>query len=362
MRLSVAGLVGLLIAGAWSSGDIALAQSSGVLPADAAGPMVIVGWGGISNKLGQELFSDLFATTTGSHVQWVAAPGQQVAALQAQHAAGQMEWDVANALVGDQLAVLSQQGLIRKLPPDLKARLEQQMPNGVTDYGVEYATVSDVIVCNSKEVAACPKTPHDFFNVTDFPARRSLYIGAPLVAMAMALEADGVPPARVFPMDIDRAFRKLQAIRPSIRVFWQSGDQSEQIFRSGEVGASILWNGRARDLAMHPTDRMTVEASWQGAIYEPAFTVMVNGAPHPNAAAKYLEWLVEHPDAMARYSEQTSYGFPSLQLFKLLSDDIARWLPEYPAHFSDQVRIDHSWYLQNKGEIDSRWKEFTSAR
>ncbi len=179
MRLSVAGLVGLFIAGAWSSGDIALAQSSGVLPADAAGPMVMVGWGVFPTNLGKIFFSDPFATTTGNQVRSDRCSSQQVAALQAQHA-GQMEWDVANALAGDQLAVLSQQGLIRKLPSDLKARLEKQMPNGVTDYGVEYATVSDVIVCNSKEVAACPKTPQDFFNVKDFPARRSLYVGAPL--------------------------------------------------------------------------------------------------------------------------------------------------------------------------------------
>jgi putative spermidine/putrescine transport system substrate-binding protein len=364
MRLAVAGWVGLFLAIGWCSGDAAqaLAQGSIALPADAAGPMVIVGWGGISNKFGQELFSDPFAAATGSQVQWVAAPSQQVAALQAQLAAGQMEWDVANALVGEQLVVLSQLGLLRKLPPDLKARLAQKMPNGITDYGVEYATVSDVIACNSKEVTVCPKTPQDFFDVNGFPGRRSLYVGAPLVAMAMALEADGVPPDRVFPMDIDRAFRKLQLIRPNIRVFWQSGDQSEQIFRSGEVGASLLWNGRARDLAMHLTERMSIEVSWQGAIYEPAFTVMINGAPHPNAAVKYLQWLVDHPDAMAGYSERTSYGFPSLQLFKLLPDDIAQWLPEYPAHFSGQVRLDYSWYLQHRGEIDSRWKEFTSAR
>jgi putative spermidine/putrescine transport system substrate-binding protein len=323
--------------------------------------MIVVGWGGISNGFGQELFSDPFVAA-GNHVQWLAAPGQQVAALQAQRAAGQTTWDVLNAVNGGQLAVLLQHGLLLKLPSDVKARLAKQMPDGVNDYGVAYATASDVLACNAKAVAACPATPKDFFDVDRFPGQRSLYVGDPLIAMAMALQADGVQPEKVFPMDIDRAFRKLEVIRPFIRTFWQSGDQSEQIFRSGEVSMAVLWNGRARNLAMHPTDRMRLDVSWQGAVYEPGFLAVAAGAPHANAGFAYLEWVAAHPDAMARYAERTGYGFPNGKLFDLVSADVAAWLPELPQHFANQVRLDHNWYLQHKSEVDLRWKEFISAR
>jgi hypothetical protein len=71
---------------------------------------------------------------------------------------------------------------------------------------------------------------------------------------------------------------------------------------------------------------------------------------------------VNHPDAMARYAERTGYGFPNGELFNLLPANIAGWLPEFPAHFGGQVRLDHDWYLAHKSEIDLRWKDYTSAR
>jgi putative spermidine/putrescine transport system substrate-binding protein len=361
MKFRVASLICLLLqTSAFSSGK---AQSGELerTTQDAPGPMIIAGWGGISNSFAQELFSDPFVAA-GHQVQWLAAPGQHVAALQAQRAAGQTTWDVLNAMVGSQIAVLSQQDLLMKLPSDLKARLAKKMPEGVSDYGVGYATVSSLIACNAAAVSACPATPKDFFDIDRFPGQRSLYVGDPLIAMAMALQADGVPADKLFPMDIDRSFRKLQTIRPFIRVFWQSGDQSEQIFRSGEVSMAVLWNGRARTLAMHPTDRMRVDVSWQGAVYEPGFLAVTAGAPHANAAFAYLEWIVNHPDAMAKYAERTGYGFPNKELFDLLPADIATWIPENPSHFSGQVRVDYRWYLQHKNEVDLRWKEFTSAR
>jgi spermidine/putrescine-binding protein len=364
MKFGVVNLICLLLlltSGFPNGKAQAAGEELGSPPRDAAGAMIVVGWGGISNGFGQELFSDPFAAA-GNQVQWLAAPGQQVAALQAQRAANQTAWDVLNALNGTQFALLSRQGLLWKLPPDVKARLAKQMPDGVTDYGVAYATTSDVIACNAKEVATCPVTPKDFFDVDRFPGQRSLYVGDPLIAMAMALQADGVPADKVFPMDIDRAFRKLQVIRPHIRAFWQSGDQSEQMFRSGEVDMAVMWNGRARNIAMHPTDRMRIDVSWQGAVYEPSYLAVAVGASHANAGFAYLEWVVNHPDAMARYAERTGYGFPNGELFNLLPANIAGWLPEFPAHFGGQVRLDHDWYLAHKSEIDLRWKDYTSAR
>src|SRR5258708_1525328 len=167
MKFRVASLICLLLlTSAFSSGK---AQSGELerTTQDASGPMIIAGWGGISNSFGQELFSDPFVAA-GHQVQWLAAPGQHVAALQAQRAAGRTTWDVLNAMVGSQIAVLSQQDLLMKLPSDLKARLAKKIPEGVSDYGVGYATVSSLIACNAMAVSACPATPKDFFDIDRF--------------------------------------------------------------------------------------------------------------------------------------------------------------------------------------------------
>ena len=35
--------------------------------------------------------------------------------------------------------------------------------------------------------------------------------------------ADGVAPDKLYPLDVDRAFKKLEEIKPNITVWWTSG-------------------------------------------------------------------------------------------------------------------------------------------
>ena len=43
----------------------------------------------------------------------------------------------------------------------------------------------------------------------------------------LALLADGVAPSKLFPLDLDRAFHKLDQIKPNVAVWWKTGDQSK---------------------------------------------------------------------------------------------------------------------------------------
>ena len=96
-----------------------------------------------------------------------------------------------------------------------RARLEKLMPGGVLDYGIRYGTLSDIISCNAKAVAKCPTTPAEFFDTTNFPGKRIMNGVEPMVAMAFALAADGVPYDQIYPMDIDRAFKNSTPSSPT---------------------------------------------------------------------------------------------------------------------------------------------------
>ncbi len=60
-----------------------------------------------------------------------------------------------------------------------------------------------------------------------------------------ALLADGVKPEELFPLDIDRAYKKLDEIRPHVAVWWKTGDQVQQIMRNKEVVMTMSYSGRA---------------------------------------------------------------------------------------------------------------------
>jgi putative spermidine/putrescine transport system substrate-binding protein len=93
-----------------------------------------------------------------------------------------------------------------------------------------------------------PKSWADFWDVKRFPGNRSLY-NRSFTAMSYALLADGVAPDKLYPMDMDRAFRKLGEIKPHIKVWWTQANQSQQLIRDGEVDMIAMWNARANELA-----------------------------------------------------------------------------------------------------------------
>jgi putative spermidine/putrescine transport system substrate-binding protein len=58
-----------------------------------------------------------------------------------------------------------------------------------------------------------------------------------------------VPPDKLYPMDIEPAFKKLDQIKPHIKVWWTQGNQSQQLIRDGEIDMMSIWNARASELA-----------------------------------------------------------------------------------------------------------------
>jgi putative spermidine/putrescine transport system substrate-binding protein len=57
--------------------------------------------------------------------------------------------------------------------------------------------------------------------VKGFPGTRALR-NDPQTVLEAALLADGVPRDKLYPLDVDRAFKKLEQIKPDIAVWWTS--------------------------------------------------------------------------------------------------------------------------------------------
>jgi spermidine/putrescine-binding protein len=328
--------------------------------ADLGDQLTVVSWGGVADEASQ-FFAGPFAEANSINVEFLPQPGEQVAGLQAQAEAGSIQWDVMDAVGLDQTAALSTAGLLATLPDDLKARLEELMPGAVTDYGIKYGTLSNIIACNAAAVEKCPTTPAEFFDLENFPGRRIMNGVEPLVAMAFALAADGVPYDEIFPMDIERAFAKLETIKPELVTLYSSGDEFAQLFQSGETDMGIAWNGRAYTLMQEAGPDLDLQVSWDGAVYAPTELAVVKDAPHMDAALAYVEWVASHPDAMAEYSTLTTYGFPNPTMFDTLDPELAKWLPEHPDHFDMRIDQDFVWYAENKTAVDDAWKEFTTG-
>src|SRR5690606_30131831 len=127
-----------------------------------------------------------------------------------------------------------------------QADTQGMLPEAVTPYwlGTDmYATLFAYRTDRFK--GDTPQSWADFWDVKRFPGRRSLS-KSPIDTLEQALLADGVPLDKLYPLDLDRAFKSLDRIKPHVAVWWTGGAQSAQIIQSGEVDMVAIWNGRAQ--------------------------------------------------------------------------------------------------------------------
>jgi len=182
----------------------------------------------------RKAFYDPFEKATGIKIVNVAREAEPTAQFKAMVDTKSYTWDVCTLTLSarDILAkmdLLEPIGVTSSDAPGL-------MAEGLTPLwmGIDvYATVMAYRNEQFKEGSA-PSSWADFWNVEKFPGRRSLRKN-PIDTLEQALLADGVPLDKLYPLDVDRAYKSLEKIKPHIDVWWTGGAQSSQLIQSGEV-------------------------------------------------------------------------------------------------------------------------------
>lgn len=319
-------------------------------PGAFKGELVAANYGGSTGKALKATLEAAYTAQTGVTFQQVPVGEGFTAKLQAQAAAGNVAWSVIEGLSGSDAARLNSLGLLEPLPADLKARLGAvSLPGTVTSYGVALGDTGYVIVCR-EEVEKCPANPAQFWDTTSFPGRRGVPNAAPAL-LAMALLADGVPAAKVYPIDVARALKVMERLKPRVAVWTTSGDQQMQVMRDGQVDMSIMWNGRAKALADQGTK---LHFEWGGSLVNPNFMVVVKGGPNGAAAMNYLEFYATHPKVQAELSAAIAYGMSHKDTIGLMDPKAADLLPA--AHAQSQLRLQPEWWVENAEKVQPQWQ------
>lgn len=203
------------------AGAFAAASTLGGLSAQAAPDrLILANWGGDAIEGYKYVFADAGKAATGLPLQ-IDGSGPLEGAIKAQVDSGSVRWDVCDTemysafrLKGDYLQPIDYATVV-------KARTA-----GSEEFCVPYAYYSTVIAYDHELFGDNPPTSWaDFWNVEKYPGKRALYrwMSGNLEA---ALLADGVAPADLYPLDVDRALAKIKALKPHILTHW--GNRSSQ--------------------------------------------------------------------------------------------------------------------------------------
>jgi putative spermidine/putrescine transport system substrate-binding protein len=320
-----------------------------------SGTVAVSSWGGSWTEAEVEHIGDPFTKDTGIKVEYKVTGESPTAPALLQAQSGNVQLDVVNS---ENAELLRSKGLLAQWPPEIMQLLEETAaPDAYKNDLMAFGNTANVIVCNPKVMKKCPTTAQEFWDVKGFPGRRAIMDQAE-AALAFALVADGVPNDEVYPLDIDRAIAKLEEIKPDIRVWPSSGDEQQQVLINEEVGAAIMWNGRA--WGVKTENLPDLEMYWGGAqVSYGSGLVVMKDAPNQDAAFEYIKWILEHPENQAKWSEALTYMTPTKQLNDLVDPEVAAALPS--AHEEEVIVEDDEWLVEHNEEIQKAWQEFLAG-
>jgi putative spermidine/putrescine transport system substrate-binding protein len=336
--------------------SLGLAAIVSSLPAHAEDQVTFVSQGGAYQKAQTVAILDPAARKLNITVNQDSIPDAWPA-IKTQVGSGKPTWDVVDTPTGYCLRG-GEQGLIEKLDFS-KLPNAAAMPAAYrSDYSVAYEFYSSVLAYSQKTYAAgnAPNSWADFWDVKKFPGRRALR-NHPIATLEAALIADGVAPDKLYPLDVDRAFKKLEEIKPSITVWWTSGAQSAQLLNDGEVDMIMAWNGRISALI---NDGAKVGFTYNQGVLQSTSLCILKGAPNLPTAVRFLNEAVD-PVNQANLPLHIDYGPANPKAFDtgVIKAERAAQLPSAPENAAKQALMSYAWWSSPAGEdAEKRWVAF----
>ncbi|MEW2396148.1 ABC transporter substrate-binding protein [Streptomyces sp. NPDC046862] len=203
-----------------------------------------------------------------------------------------------------------------------------------------------------------PSTWADFWDTKAFPGDRALQgLDADLPVLEFALLADGVPLDKLYPLDVDRAFKSLDHIKGSVKKFWDTGALPGVLLGRKEVVATDVWHGRLDALIKQGSP---LAYQWNGARRQSNAFGIPKGAPNPDAAYQLIDFALR-PDVQAAYAELYPMAPSVPAAYKKLSSATAANLGSSPEHLKTGFDLDVQWWHDNQDAVAKRWQEWTHA-
>jgi putative spermidine/putrescine transport system substrate-binding protein len=202
-----------------------------------------------------------------------------------------------------------------------------------------------------------PKGWAEFWDVRRFPGPRSLR-NHPVDNLEFALLADGVAPDKLYPIDIERAFAKLDEIRPHVTVWWTTGAQPAQLLVDREVVLASGWNGRFYDVARRGAP---VAVEWQGGSAKQNAFGIPRGARHAVWGNHYLQVMTD-PKLQAVYATELAYPGLHPDTPGLVEESVRPHLPTTPANLEKQFWLGVEWWTENGQRAQEAWNRWMLRR
>ncbi|MBB2915029.1 putative spermidine/putrescine transport system substrate-binding protein [Streptosporangium becharense] len=358
MRLTLTAAVASVLALTACSGESGGADGSTSAGTGAIGGDIMfydTSGGEVWTELSATLFAN-FTKKTGVTVSddYNEASTKFIAAAEAK----QVPWSlVFLPTVGD-AAAAAEKGYLAEL--DTSVVPVDKLESGSYDkYGVQVGTFGMVLAWDEKAYPADaqPSSVADLFDVAKFPGKRCFFNNPQYGwTLEAALLADGVTADKLYPLDVERALKKLDGIKNDI-TWWSSGADSIANFENGSCDIGILWANRAL-VAKRAGFPMAI--SWKDGGYSNSVWAVPAGAPNAAAAQQLIADVINDEAGQIAFASKIPTPIPAAVKGadpSAYPQDIQPYLP-LGDNVRSAVKQDGVYYQKNLTQIVDRFNRW----
>jgi putative spermidine/putrescine transport system substrate-binding protein len=295
----------------------------------AANELVFVGFGGGYQEGQTKALFEPFEKETGIKV--VQTTGVDLAKLRAQVQSKNVEWDLIS--IPDRLRYTAvQDGLLQKL---------------------NYGTIPMLLTYSTKAhpPGKEPKTWMDYWDPARVPGIRGMY-NAPPYSLEFALIADGVPKDKLYPLDVTRAFRSFDRIKPAVKVWWSQFPQPGVLLQSGEI-TMTPWTRSITPVF----EGQPIGVSYEGAALTYEGWVVPTGAPNAQNAMKFINWALQ-PKPQAELTKYVAFGPTNKNATQFVNPKLRPLLSSDPENVKKGFLLSGDWWGPNLEKVTEAWNEW----
>lgn len=206
--------------------------------------------------------------------------------------------------------------------------------------------------------SAAPTSVNDFFDTKKFPGKRALRANNVRGVVELALLADGVAPDALYPIDVDRALKKLDTIKKDI-VFVPTWTAMAQQLTNKQVTMALCVGNVLGDVY---DGGGTIAPLWDVNFWDYDAYVIPKGDPNKDKAVEAIKFFLQ-PEQQRAYAERggnppvrTDFDIASLKVSK----GSALFSPWAASGRGELVHLDTEYWAKNQEEVAAayvKWQQ-----
>jgi putative spermidine/putrescine transport system substrate-binding protein len=314
------------------------------------GEIVVSSWGGSRTTAMRDVMWTPFEKATGIRVRDDGPP--EAAKVKAMVDSGNITWDILDTDIPAILAMVNN----RLLEPLDYSRIDAAKLDKIPQvlrhaYGLGHLIYSFNIVYNTKSFpnGTQPKSWEDVWDGARFKGARSFpFRGGLSPQLEFAALADGVAVDKVYPLDIERAWKSMDRLRPLVTKWYANHAEAMQLVSTGEVDICCTIGPRG---LVAKAEGAPVDVEFGGGKLAPDNWAIVKGSRNIEAVYQYLNFVIDGK-VQAELARRIPYGPSSQAAFQYLSAAEAKQLNTSPENLAKQFWTDINWW----GEVAANGK------